>query len=179
MLICPWAVELQEQHPFLVLVELRRGSGAVCVGWEQLEENGPRIAVLRHLHHRPEQRQVRDWPEAGASQKPEKRHQKRKGHQKMERAPEKGIVKMRGKWKRNSGGKRKRRVDKETDKGICACYLTSSSTRLNLRVWLVQCDRGHGRSRSTSHRRMGNLKETIFIFLPSVLEKRQQNMIFY
>ena len=34
-------------------------------------------------------------------------------------------------------------------------------------------------SRSTSHRRMGNLKETIFIFLPYVLEKRQQNMIFY
>ena len=67
----------------------------------------------------------------------------------MERAPEKGIVKMRGKWKRNSGGKRKRRLDKETDKGICALpitsnYLTSSSTRLNLRVWLVHCDRGHG-----------------------------------
>ena len=45
----------------------------------------------------------------------------------MERAPEKGIVKMRGKWKRNSGGKRKRRVDKETNKGTCALPRVSLS----------------------------------------------------
>ena len=77
------------------------------------------IAVLRHLHHRPEQRQVRLARGRGKIETGKKALEK-------ERAPEngKGIVIMRGKWKRNSGGKLKRRVDKETDKGICALPVT-------------------------------------------------------
>ena len=47
------AVVLEEEHHVLVLVEGGEGGGQVHVRLRQLQEDGPGVVVLRHVHHAP------------------------------------------------------------------------------------------------------------------------------